>query len=155
MAKMDDRLLSAMEALLLEKDYADITVTDLTRQAGVSRMAFYRCFSSKEEVVGRFVEIAGRQVHEGLTTLKTKGTDYFEALFRALGSYETLIRAACKAHLGGVILEQIDRYMQKAVSAGHSAHLAAGAVYNLLVHWIAGGKKESPRELAALCSKLI
>lgn len=155
MQRIDDRLVNALETLLLEKDYAAITVTDLTRQAGVSRMAFYRCFSSKEEVVGRFVEVAGQQVHERIKGLHARGTDYFEALFQALGAYDALIRAACKAHLGEVILEQIDRYMQRVVSAGQAAHLAAGAFYNLLIHWIAEGKQESPRELATLCSGLL
>ena len=45
-----ERIVSALLELIREKPLSTITITELTRRAGVSRMAFYRNFSTKEEV---------------------------------------------------------------------------------------------------------
>lgn len=37
--------------LLSEKEYSDITVSELAEKAGVSRMSFYRNFSSTDDII--------------------------------------------------------------------------------------------------------
>lgn len=151
-----DRLVNAMMELLQEKDYADITVTDLTRRAGLSRMAYYRSFSSREEVLDRFMEVMGEQIHQSLEAagLRENARAYFEALFEALGLYASLIRAACKAHLGEMILFHIGRYMR--ISFPHEEeyrlHFIAGGFYHVLIRWIQNGCGETPAEMAEICS---
>lgn len=47
------------EALLLlmkQQHFNDITVTDITKKAGVSRLTFYRNFESKQEVLLRYFD---------------------------------------------------------------------------------------------------
>lgn len=46
----------ALMELLSEKNYADITVTDIVKKANVARTSFYRNFSSIENVVDSIVE---------------------------------------------------------------------------------------------------
>ena len=41
----------ALTELMREKEYREITVTELARKAGVSRMACYRNFSSKDDIL--------------------------------------------------------------------------------------------------------
>ena len=87
-----NRLIQALMTLMQEKDYTDITVTDLTQAAGVSRMAFYRSFSSKEDVINRFMAAVGEQIHSLLSAdILRSPVDYFELLFRELGQYARLI----------------------------------------------------------------
>ena len=44
-------ILSALIILMSEKPFDKITITELVKRSGVSRTAFYRNFSSKEEVL--------------------------------------------------------------------------------------------------------
>ncbi len=41
----------ALFEILMEKDFRDITISEITRRAKVGRMTFYRNFSRKEEIV--------------------------------------------------------------------------------------------------------
>lgn len=45
-----EKIVNALLTLIKEKPLSTITITELTQLAGVSRMAFYRNFSTKEEV---------------------------------------------------------------------------------------------------------
>ena len=38
------------------KDYKDITITDITNKAGVNRITFYRNFDSKDEIINKHLE---------------------------------------------------------------------------------------------------
>lgn len=49
-----DRLRQALFACLNEKDYAEISITELARRAGINRTSFYLFFGSKD---GLFVEL--------------------------------------------------------------------------------------------------
>ena len=46
-----DCIYTALLKLMQTKPYKDITVSDITRKAGVSRMAYYRNFSDKDDIL--------------------------------------------------------------------------------------------------------
>lgn len=49
------KMYDALRALMDEKDYADISITDIVSSARVSRMAFYRNYKDKRDIlIGRF-----------------------------------------------------------------------------------------------------
>lgn len=51
-------IVSALLKLIYEKPLSTITISELTKKAGVSRMTFYRNYDSKEEVfIGHLDEI--------------------------------------------------------------------------------------------------
>ena len=45
----------ALFSLLEKHDFEDISITDIIKKAGVSRMGFYRNYSSKEDVIEKFI----------------------------------------------------------------------------------------------------
>ncbi|MGI6046191.1 MAG: TetR/AcrR family transcriptional regulator [Eggerthellaceae bacterium] len=45
-----ERIEATLIALMSEKDFSDITITDITKKAGVSRLAYYRNYESKEDI---------------------------------------------------------------------------------------------------------
>ena len=47
---------AALIALMNEKDFADITITDITKEAGVSRLAYYRNYDSKEDILSGYLQ---------------------------------------------------------------------------------------------------
>lgn len=46
-----ESITQALLELMKVKDFSSITVTDLTKRAGVGRVSFYRNFESKEDVI--------------------------------------------------------------------------------------------------------
>lgn len=48
-----DCIYEALIQLMEKKEYKDITITDITNRAGVSRMAYYRNYTDKDEILLR------------------------------------------------------------------------------------------------------
>ena len=53
--KTDEQIIDATLTLLQSQSYDQLAVTEITRKAGVSRMAFYRHFGTKEAVIKAIV----------------------------------------------------------------------------------------------------
>jgi AcrR family transcriptional regulator len=48
---------TALLKMLKERDFSDITITDLVKRAGVSRISFYRNYESKEDVLRKHIHL--------------------------------------------------------------------------------------------------
>ena len=46
----------AMAAMIIDRPFEEISITELVRRAGVSRNSFYRNFRDKEDVLRRYIE---------------------------------------------------------------------------------------------------
>jgi AcrR family transcriptional regulator len=57
-----ERLLAAMTHVASSAGYAEMSVADLTSEAGVSRQTFYECFADKEDCFRAAYVLAARQV---------------------------------------------------------------------------------------------
>lgn len=80
-------LLSALLSLMEEKDFALITITELTKRADLDRKTFYRNFHSKEDVISLKIEELCQLYIEKLQTLSsisayTLSKAYFEICIR-------------------------------------------------------------------------
>ena len=60
-----DCIYTALLKLMQTKPYKDITVTDITKKAGVSRMAYYRNFNDKDDILLNHLK-------ESVNTLESK-----------------------------------------------------------------------------------
>ena len=156
-------IVTALIELMKARDFHSITITDLTNKAGVSRMAYYRNYTSKEDILNKFIDDVGTDVHEQLADIYTDSDvyNYYYALLEQLGSYNDLAITTYKAGLGELILSQINKQMALTFpSAGdtptdHYRHLyLAGAFYNIFIEWLKNGQRESCAEIARLCCTL-
>jgi len=62
-------IVTALIELMKTQDYNTITITDLTKKAGVSRMAYYRNYSSKEDIINTFANEVGASIHTKLARM--------------------------------------------------------------------------------------
>ncbi|MDE6142426.1 MAG: TetR/AcrR family transcriptional regulator, partial [Bacilli bacterium] len=53
---VDEYIISALFTLMKKKKYEDISITEITNKAGVSRVSFYRNFNSKEDIIKKWIE---------------------------------------------------------------------------------------------------
>ena len=67
---------AALSQLLKEKSFSSITVSELTKKAGVSRMTYYRNYSSKEDIFEAYLEDALIFYDKDIQALPIKGNYY-------------------------------------------------------------------------------
>lgn len=66
---VSDLIKQALIALMVDKPYMDITVTDVVNKAGVARVSFYRNFNSISDVLDSFVGDLNKEFLHMLPTL--------------------------------------------------------------------------------------
>ena len=121
----DDReqaILATAERLLEERAFADISVDDLAKGAGLSRPTFYFYFKSKEAVLLSLLEpmiARGDAEFEGATQRlptdpRRVWRNGIEAFFSAFGAHRAVARAATEALATSSELRAVwSGYMQK------------------------------------------
>lgn len=153
-------IVTALIELMKVRDFHSITITDLTKKAGVSRMAYYRNYTSKEDILNKFIDEVGSGIHEKLSCISTDNDlyNYYLALLEQLGSYNDLAITTYKAGLGELILAEITKQMAitfpptDASPTEKYRHLyLAGAFYNTFIEWLKNGQVESCAEMARIC----
>lgn len=96
-----DRLLEATMKIVAEKGYAATTVTDLTKEAGISRTTFYELFEDKETcflaAYDRTVDVLVRRIsaaYEGEERWPDRARAGLRTLLEALAAEPALARLA-------------------------------------------------------------
>ena len=154
---------TALLELMKSKDFDSITITDITQKAGVSRMAYYRNYSSKEDILDQYMDEIGTAIHEKIAKGITRSRlqEYYQSLFEQLGAHRDLVVSTHRAHLAELILRHINKNMALTfppdsgeTKARYRHFYLAGAFYNVLMQWIRSGMHESSAEMARICCEM-
>ncbi len=92
-----DCIYEALLQLMEKKEYKDITITDITKKAGVSRMAYYRNYADKDEILLRHLRMYLDQAEADLKERQDLSREEFWRTFvrseQADPINETILRA--------------------------------------------------------------
>ncbi|MBE6703352.1 MAG: TetR/AcrR family transcriptional regulator [Ruminococcaceae bacterium] len=156
-------IVTALIELMKTQDYHTISITDIARKAGVSRMTYYRNYTSKEDILNKYMEEVGLSIHKKIAK-DGSGEDlfgYYLALFEQLGKYKDIGITVYRAHLGELILRNITQNMamtfpslQDSAGTSYRHYFLAGAFYNVFIEWLKSGRRESCAEMARICASL-
>lgn len=154
-------LQTALIYLMGEKAFEKITVTELVKRSGVSRMAFYRNYNSKEDILEEMAESFLLTVKKSVENPKYEGDprqwfkDAFAFIRKNVDIMKLLFEAKLPIEFGigtSSILNQIfekpegrERYLQSSIE---------GAFVYVLREWIYSGAKESPEYMAEICYEI-
>lgn len=156
-------IVTALISLMKKQEFSSISITDITKKAGVSRMAYYRNYSSKEDILNKYMEEVGESVHNFITDRRsyTEIKQYYQALFERLGQHSDIGLAAYRANLGDLILSNINKFIfltfapkEGDRTAEYRLYFLAGAFYNVFIEWLKGGKVESTEHMADICCEM-
>lgn len=156
-------IVTALVELMKVRDYDSITITDIAKKAGVSRMAYYRNYSSKDDIFKKYIDEVGEDIHKKIAGSHSSVIpyDYFLALFEQLGKYSDLAIVAYRAHLGELILAALIKNMfitfpppDDSAAERYHRFFLAGAFYNVFIEWLKRGLRESPAEMASFCAEM-
>lgn len=157
---------TALILLLREKRWQDITINSLVEKAGVSRMAYYRNYKSKEDIlVDIFDEFMARFTEISLPYLQTKRWyDYWKVLFDYVAGHVEDIKLLLACNYKVFILDYLNDFFIKSMRV-HAKTLSildcyriygrVGLCFNILVEWIENDMPISSEKLAQMCFESI
>ncbi|SDL94944.1 DNA-binding transcriptional regulator, AcrR family [Nonomuraea maritima] len=151
----------ALVALILEKGYDAVTVTDIIDRADVGRSTFYAHFTHKQEVLlSNLDEMAF--LHPTPATDAGRLFAFSLPMFEHVQEQERLVRALLGRHGGGPVIARGEQMIAELVrgdllAAGGRSSAAldllvvcvVGAFMGLLRAWVNGETTATPTELDA------
>ena len=159
----------ALLRLMRNKSFSSIAVSDITSEAGVSRMSFYRNYNAIEDILkehlGEVVEeYKAKELEESNTGSENVFYEkkYMLRCFRFFYLHREFIDALITAGMGDLFLAKITEHLiQKWINPEDGTReenlrisAFAGAIYNMYREWSKGDFLELPEEVAAILYNL-
>ena len=154
-----DQIEQAFYDLMKEKDYTNITVTDIIKKAQVSRASFYRHFNSIGDILEYSLQKLFDRVTDEVIPLLVSSNEkeirefLFAYTYQNMAMHEML--AACLPSNMAVILSRSMTYMQNnggltgemSSEEKYRLYARSGVINSILMKWLADGKEESVEEI--------
>jgi AcrR family transcriptional regulator len=158
-----DAITKAFFTLLEKKNIAEITVSEMTALANVSRTSYYRSFDCKQDIISYFLLKTLSEMLEDLDQDFDFWTlDYGYALFTMMKRYKDTILLLDRLGYSGMILNIFNQVTEEFAGdmpihsiARYRLYYVAGAAYNGLLCWMKNGCKESVREMVISLARFI
>ena len=160
---------NAFFELLREKEFSQITVSEIVKRADVARRTFYRLYEKKESVIAVYFQNLCEEYKNGHAQiesydLKQVAKDYFEfwytqrdkllAFYRA--GLQDLLYYGISSASTEVIRSRIqDEQLRKMPEVEYFATYSVGGFINLLIRWIEKGMEGTPQEYVEVVSSAI
>jgi AcrR family transcriptional regulator len=155
----------ALLRLMGDKTFSSISVSDITSEANVSRMSFYRNYNAIEDILTEHLievveEYRAKEAKEPDTGSKTVFYEkkYMLRCFRFFYLHREFIDALITAGMGDLFLAKITEYLiQKWIDVEKGTReenlrisAFAGAIYNMYREWSKGDFLELPEDVATI-----
>ena len=151
-----DSLIEALLLLMKEYQYEDISITMLCKKAGVSRMAFYGNFETKDDILKRIVSMINDMVVEEIGSPFKNNTDkeYYKKLFTIIDENRETLNLLFKAGFQYFYLERLNEIVIHEESSNEVVLQRLtwnGAIVNTVFYWL-NNNILSIDEIALYCS---
>ena len=143
--------------LMKRKPYHKITVTDLVREAGVSRNAFYRNYQSIEEIIRQFLEERTSRWWDGLIACPDRYPHVISEMFQHFLDMREEIELLYRTGLSHLLMEHIVRCGKQSRTGEwkntYQTAFLSGALCGLVNEWVLQGMKDSPEKMEQIFLK--
>ena len=152
-------IIDAVMQLMTEKNYMDITVTDIVKKAGVARASFYRNFNSINDLIDVIVdEISDELIGDIFPTLYSSDErKWREFLFNHFYRFTRKQQQMGKIHPQNlnVLFARMDNKIQQkesnfpaeTIRDKYIAIGTVGLINSITKKWMDSGAKETPEEM--------
>ena len=165
-----DWLTLSLLELMKEKNFSDITITEIAEKAQLDRRTFYRHFRSKKDILDRYFEQLCSEysdyiIQEQHIDLSSLGRAYFTFWSR----HADFLQALHQNHLFYLVVEKYNEllpglhekfiedtfHFKNQISLEYGLAFSAGGFWNILSRWFERGRKESPEEMSDILQGII
>ncbi|PFF88517.1 TetR family transcriptional regulator [Bacillus cereus] len=152
----------ALLQLMKKKDFEKITITDITKRAGVSRMAFYRNFQRKGEILTNRLDELFKEYYEEILLKEVPSTyDFAVSFFIYFRNHNHLIKAMIQAQLHIELIPKFNQYLENIYMNiyknqsrnSYEIKFLVGGILNILISWIESDMKESNEDMAKVIER--
>lgn len=152
-------ILQALLQLMEEKDFKNISITEITKRAGVSRMAYYRNYYYKEDIFNNYMtELLEKYHHVRTEIAQAHPNDKYHMMlhvFEFFKQNEKFVLCLEKSNQSNIIQNRINEYVHEIYKAKnicdkYDAIIFGGALYNTGKYWLLTGKKESLEDVTRI-----
>jgi len=153
--------------LLEEKNTKDISVSEIVKLAGLSRMSFYRNYQSKDAIVRQYIDDSLQDFMEELRTNPITGSQVpTTLLFSYFRSNKGRIKTLIKQGLFHLYFKPFSHFLQESnlvidnkpniseESLKYYYQYTNGGILNLIESWMRGDMKESDEEMALVFKQI-
>lgn len=158
-AIVKESLQGALIALMRQKTYERITVTELCVKAGVSRTAFYGNFKTKDDILKDIVLDVNKVLVsvDGGTFRRDTTLQWYEKFFSVIKEKADILKLLIDAGFHAEYLDIVNEIVLSdpniPVSKKYQRLIWTGGVENAIVYWLNGGMRESVEEMAKFCDE--
>ena len=153
-------IFTALLILMEKKPYEEITITDIAKKAGVSRMSYYRLYKSKDDIlIQYFNEVFEALLEQAKKMGSISRYQFGLMIFKTSMENDRLLKAVLKAQLYELILRRLITFCNYLAEhiihmdmndkrTGYWVYEEAGRFSLLLLCWVERELKETPEEMA-------
>ncbi len=155
----------ALFRLMAKENYNDITISEITAEAGIARRTFYLNYTSKEDILDRHYETLIREYDAGLdeAVLGSMASQavYFFSFWKKHRDYAQLLD---KNGLFHMLVNRFHLYLDRTeipyipgrspAAAEYTFAYLAGGLWMMLQTWMGRDFRESPEQLAETFSAI-
>ena len=157
-------LLDSLTELMREKDFEQITISELAERSGLDRRTFYRHYSAKEEVITEHIRELAKGYETSLRRSPAMNTHAIAlAYFHVCQENGELLKLLHRHKLLPLLLDEFNRLFPlihtkyhtgedfyAPFDTGYALSYHVGGFWNVLARWLSDGMKQTPEELAAM-----
>lgn len=160
--EVKDDIADAYVALLFLKNSDQISIRELAEKAGVSRMSYYRNFRTKEAILDYKLSKALQKIYDGAHFMDpAKREPILLEEFQYIADNRDFLRMINERGKISLLYKWWDFFAQKFLAEHdptanpYEYAFYSGASINVIIRWIEGGLKESPKQMAEYFDALI
>lgn len=153
---------TALLQLMEIKPLSRISITEITKKAGVSRITFYRHYTSKEDIFIKKMDDLFEEFYSLAQPLLESPTfryDIAVLLFRFIEKNEDIAKKMTAAGISYLLLEKFKEYLMRIFIVTNDddhyhAHYIAGGIYATITEWINREHDRSPEAMVSFLEKI-
>lgn len=162
-----ESIFSALMQLMEKDNFDDITVTEITTRAGVSRMAYYRNYKDKKEILLAYLD----ELFENYWShIYNKPKDDFQSAclyFNYFRENKNFLTNLINTGLTQLILDRHDLYLKtilkdlyshislESIEEKYVIAFLSGGLFKILIDWTENGMNESNESMAKIVCNLM
>lgn len=149
------QITNAIIALLSQYDLIDISISQITKTAQVSRNSFYRNYNDKEDILYQYIKLLLATWHnEYHIQSKESNVELYASLFEHIIEYKDVYLLLNKRNLFHLVLNALlDIFGPKSELDNMWAYTSSFITYGTfgwIVEWMNRGMQESAEKMATL-----
>ncbi|MGM9669086.1 MAG: TetR/AcrR family transcriptional regulator [Faecousia sp.] len=155
-----DSIKSAMLELSKDRPFREVSVTELCRKAGVSRMAFYRNYRVTNDVFFEIASDLNREVTEtiGSPFRMSTSREWYVKIFQIVASHKSTLTLMFQEHFQYQWMKAVNGFAVHDSFPPEKTYqriMWSGGFENAVSQWLNSGMKETPEEMAEYCIRYL